>query len=114
MSQRPAAVVTVLFAAAVAAGTVLAGWWTVPALAFVRVRIVPRGARPVRSCVAGAVLGWGSLLGWTGFRGPAGLLARRAGGALGLPGWSFFAVTLLFAAVLAGTAARLARPGSPR
>lgn len=113
--RRGLGVVTPLvFAAAVAAGTVLAGWWAVPALSAVWVRAIPSLVRPVRSSMTGAVLGWGALLGWTAFRVPAGLLTRRVGGLLGLPGWGFVVITLVFAAALAGAAARVVRPVPPR
>jgi hypothetical protein len=105
---------TLVFAGLVAAGTVIAGWWTVPVLAAVWVRVVPRLRGAVRSCMLGAALGWGLLLGWTALEGPLDLLARRAGGVLELPGWGLVVATLLFPALLAGAAARVAQPAAPR
>jgi hypothetical protein len=105
---------TFIFAGLVAAGTVIAGWWTVPVLAAVWVRVIPRLRGAVRSCMLGAALAWGLLLGWTALEGPVGLLARRAGGVLGLPGWGLLVVTLLFPALLAGAAARVAQPAPHR
>jgi hypothetical protein len=104
---------TLVFAGLVAAGTVIAGWWTVPVLAAVWVRVAPRSRGAVRSCMLGAALGWGLLLGWTALEAPVDLLARRVGGVLELPGWGLFVATLLFPALLAGAAARVARP-TPR
>jgi hypothetical protein len=104
---------TIVFAGLVAAGTIAAGWWTVPVLtaAWVRMAPPPRGA--VRSCMLGAALGWGLLLGRIALEGPVELLARRAGGVLGLPGWGLVVATLLFPALLAGAAARAVQP-APR
>jgi hypothetical protein len=105
---------TLVFAGLVAAGTVVAGWWIVPVLAAVRVRAAPRPRGAVRSCMLGAALGWGLLLGRTALEGPVDLVALRAGGVLDLPGWRLIAATLLFPALLAGAAARVAQPAPPR
>ena len=104
----------VVFAALVALGTILGGWWTVPVLAALWVRMLPRLRSRVRSCMLGAALGWGGLLGWTAMEGPVGLVATRVGGVLELPGWGMVLVTLLFPALLAGAAARGAQPAPPR
>jgi len=108
------AVVLLAFALAVAAGTAALGWWMVPVLAAVRVRVISRDRAPVASCMAGAALGWALLLGWAAWHGPVGLVARRVGGALDLPPWGFALLTLIFAALLAGTASRAAKPSLPR
>jgi hypothetical protein len=100
------------FALAVAAGTAALGWWMVPVLAAVRVRALPRDRAPVASCMAGAALGWALLLGWDAWHGPAGLVARRVGGTLGLGAWGFVLLTLIVPALLAGAAARVAKPSS--
>ncbi len=99
---------TAAFAALVAVGTTLGGWWTVPLLAALWVRVLPRSG--VRSCLLGAALGWALLLGGTAVDGPVGLVAQRAGGVFQVPAWGFVLVTLLFPALLAGAAARAARP----
>jgi hypothetical protein len=104
---------TLIFAALVAVGTALAGWWVVPVLAGVWVRVLPR-RKLVRSCMLGAALGWALLLGRTALEGPVSLLARRLGGVLQLPGWGLLLVTVLFPALLAGAAARATRPAPPR
>jgi hypothetical protein len=98
-------------ALAFAGATAAAGWWTVPVVAAVWVRVSPRARSPARSCMAGAIIGWALLLGWVALRGPAGAVAGRVGGALGLPPWAFVLVTLLFPALLAGAAAQAAKPG---
>jgi hypothetical protein len=103
-----------VFAAVVAGGTAAAGWWIVPLLAAVRVRALPRERAPVVSSMAGAALGWALLLAWAALRGPAGAVARRVGGVLGIPPWGFIALTLVLAALLAGTAAQAVRPARSR
>jgi hypothetical protein len=105
---------TMVFGGAVAAGTLAAGWWTVPVLAAAWVRVAPRPRWAVRTCMLGAALGWGMLLGWSALKGPVDLLARRAGGVFGMPDWGLFVATLLFPALLAGAAARVAQPAPPR
>lgn len=91
--------------AACAAAVTLVGWWLIPVLAAVWVRGLPRAGSQIMTCGFGATLGWALLLAWDAARGPAGTLARRAGGVLLLPGWGFVALTLLFAALLGATAA---------
>jgi hypothetical protein len=103
-----------VFAALVAAGTVLEGWWTVPVLAAIWVRVLPHARARVRTCMLGAALGWSVLLGWTALEAPLTLVARRVGGVLQLPGWALIAVTILFPARRAGAAARAARPAPHR
>lgn len=102
------------FAVLVAAGTALAGWWVVPALAALRVRALPRDRAPVASSMAGAALGWALLLGWAALHGPAEAVARRVGGALGLPSWGFVLLTLAVPALLAGAAAATVNLGRSR
>ncbi len=77
------------------------GWWAVPLLAFAW-GIVARDERKPGDVVAlAAGLGWVWVLGWTAFAGPAGELARRASGVLGIPRFAFVAVTLVFPMLLA-------------
>jgi hypothetical protein len=108
--MKRALALTLAFAGATAA----AGWWTVPVVAAVWVRVARRDWSPVRSCMAGAAIGWALLLGWDALQGPVAAVARRVGGAVGLPPWGFVLVTLLFPALLAGAAAQMARPAVPR
>jgi hypothetical protein len=97
-----------------AGATAAAGWWTVPIVAAIWVRVAPRARRPVLSCTVAAAAGCALLLGWTALQGPVDAVARRVGGAVGLPPWGFVLVTLLFPAFLAGAAAVAARPAAPR
>ena len=94
---------------AVAAGTALAGWWTVPLIVAVWLWLSPAAGSPVRRAMLGAAMGWALLLCWTALQGPSGPLARRAGGLIGLPGWGLVLVTLLFPAALAGLVAVVIR-----
>ena len=97
------------FAVLTAAGTVAAGWWIVPILAALWVRVLPSDRKPA-TAVVGAALGWGALmaLGWLQGHVPA--LAHTLSSTFGLPPWGFLAATLLFPALLAGAAAALVKP----
>ena len=108
--MRRALLLALVFAAATAA----AGWWAVPIVAAIRVRVAPRDPRPVLSCTVAAAAGCALLLGWTALQGSAGAVAQRVGGAVGLPPWAFVLVTLLFPAFLAAAAAQAARSAAPR
>jgi hypothetical protein len=96
-----------LLAISAAAATLLAGWWTIPLLAAVWVRVLPRAT--ASTCAFGAALGWALLLAGAAVHGPAGTVAHRVGGVFLLPGWGFVALTLVFAALLAALAAIAAR-----
>ena len=98
-----------IFALCAAAATAVAGWWAIPVLAAAWMRILPGATARATICAIGAASGWTLLLVWDTAHGPAGTVARRVGGAFQLPGWGFVGVTLLFAALLAGTAAAAAR-----
>jgi hypothetical protein len=100
------------FAICAAVATSLAGWWLIPVLAAVWVRVLPRTDSPASTCGLGAASGWAVLLLVDAAQGPAGIVARRAGGVFLLPAWGFVGLTLLFGALLAATAAILA--GRPR
>jgi hypothetical protein len=100
-----------IFALCAAAGTAIAGWWTIPVLAAVWMRMLPRTAATATICGLGAASGWAPLLAWDAMHGPAGTVARRVGGVFQLPGWGFVGLTLLFATLLAATAAAAAGRG---
>ena len=93
------------FAICAAAATTLAGWWLIPVLAAVWVRVFPRTAAPASTCGLGTASGWALLLLGETARGPADMVAHRVGGVFLLPGWAFVGLTLLFGALLAATAA---------
>jgi len=97
------------FALCAATTTAAGGWWTIPLLAAAWVRLLPRDDATATICALGAASGWALLLAWDTAHGPAGAVARRVGGVFLLPGWGFVGLSLLFAALLAVTAAAAAR-----
>ena len=101
-----------LTAAAMAATTVCVAWWSVPLVAVISARVFPHA--PVRNAAAAGALAWGGLLAWSAWQAPVGPLMHRLGSLLQLPSWGLVAVTLLFPALLAGTAARVVRTASYR
>ena len=103
-----------LGAAGVAAGTWVGGWVALPvAGAFAgawqgwrlrRNASTSRFRGPAATAALAGTAGWAVLLLAGTVRGPVAEVAHLAGGVLGgLPGAAFFAVTLLFAGLLAGT-----------
>ena len=97
-----------VFALCAAATTVAGGWWTIPLLAAVWMRVLRRDDATASICGLGAASGWALLLAWDAAHGPVGTVARRVGGVFLLPSWGFVGLTLLFAALLAMTAAAAA------
>jgi hypothetical protein len=92
----------VLGIALFALATLWFGWWSVPVIAaFWGLWFAPTEA------VLAALLGWTGLLVWNATTGPILPYAKRLGGIFSLPGWVFMLVTLLFAALLAWSAAVL-------
>jgi hypothetical protein len=98
---------SLVLAGAVAAATFFAGWWTVPLVAAIGARVFPHAS--VRRAAAGGALGWGGLLGWTAWQAPLTPLSQRMAALFHLPPWGPLALTLLFPALLAASAARLTR-----
>ena len=97
----------VLLAAAFAIATVVLGWWAVPVVAAAW-GLVRRGLpRSGALAAAGAALGWAALLAWTALRGPLGTLAGQLAGIFGVPAAVLPVVALVFAALLAWSAAHL-------
>ena len=103
-----------MFALCAAAATAVGGWWTIPVLAAVWMRVLSRDAATATICAIGAASGWALLLVWDAAHGPVDTVAGRVGGVFLLPGWGFAGLTLLFAALLAATAAAAARRGRIR
>jgi hypothetical protein len=89
-----------------ALGTALLGWWAVPAIAAVYGFISPERRHGLSTALAGA-LAWGLLLAVTASQGPVLELAARVAAVLTLPTAALFVVTLVFPALLAGSAAEL-------
>ena len=95
------------------AGTATFGWLAIPAIALVWGVIAPSRLQAGVSAAVAAALSWALLLGWTATQGPVGTLARRVGGIFGVPAVVFFGMTLVFAALLAGSAALAAGALTP-
>lgn len=96
----------VLLAEAFAVATHALGWWTVPliAAAWALADRAPIVGRFTALCAAG---GWGTLLLLDAAKGPVGNMAARLGGVMGVPAVLLYALTLLFPALLAWSAARM-------
>ncbi len=102
------AVKFLLLTEAFAVVTFAAGWWGVPALAFVWGLAAESSARSARFSTICAAAGWGSLLLLDAARGPLGEVATRFGGVMGLPPVVLIGITLLFPALLAWSASTIA------
>jgi hypothetical protein len=96
---------TALLAAAFAAATAGLGWWSVAVVAALWGVLARTRRRPAAAAAVAAALAWGALLLWTTSRGAAGALAGKLGTTMGIPPAALFGVTLLFAALLAWSAA---------
>lgn len=82
--------------------TAYIGWWTVPLLALLLGMRLGAGAVGLA-----AVLGWAGLLARDAVAAPLLPYAGRLGGLFGLPGWSLVLLTVVFAGLLAWSAAAL-------
>lgn len=92
----------VIGAVGFAVATVYIGWWTVPLLALLLgIRLGPGAV----GLAAG--LGWAGLLARDALAAPLLPYAGKLGGLFGLPGWSLLLLTVLFAGLLAWSAAAL-------
>lgn len=87
------------------AGTVAIGWWSLPLICAAS-GLLLRRQRPlfVPAALSGAVA-WLLLLAFDAVTGEAGRLAASAGAVLGIPGWAFTSLTVMFASLLSGCAA---------
>ncbi len=104
--RRPTLQVAIL-SVAFALATVVLGWWAVPVLAGVWGVVARVDERPAVVAALGAGLGWILLLVWTAAQGPAGELAQRAAGVMGIPSALLFLITVLFPMMIAWGAAVL-------
>jgi len=90
-----------------AVATFAVGWWGVAVLALFWALVTESIRRPVRFATICAAAGWGSLLLLDAVRGPIGELASRFGGVMGVPPVALIAITLIFPALLAWSAASI-------
>ncbi len=96
-----------LLALALALATALFGWWAVPLPAALWGALRAARPRPALEAAAAAALGWLGLLGLAATRGPVVTLADQLGAIFNLPGPLVIVFTLVFPALLAGSAAGL-------
>ena len=99
-------VMVILLAEAFAVTTFGLGWWSVPVVAavFALISSSDRRAMIAAGCAAG---GWLTLLLLDFAKGPVGMMGTRLGGVMGLPPIALYAVTLIFPALMAWSAATL-------
>jgi len=97
-----------LLAVAIAFATVFLGWWAVPVVAFLWGLLAARLLRrPAGAAALAAVLAWAALLGMDAMGGRLTGLGTLFGSIAKLPSGVFFALSLLFPAALAWSAAAL-------
>mgnify|MGYP001600540828 FL=1 len=85
------------------------GWMTLPVIGFIYALADRRAFARGTIAALGAVLGWLAILGADAARGASiHMVASRMGQVMRLPATGFVLITLLFAALLAGTAAVIA------
>ena len=98
----------VLLAEGFAVATFALGWWTVPVLAALW-SLLTKGRYAPRNIGLAAAGGWASLLLLDAVRGPVITMGEQLGAVMGLPAWLLYVFTLLFPALLAWSAATIAR-----
>ena len=99
----------VLLSALLAGGTWFAGWWMVPVLgAAYGAWAASKRLTLITAALAGA-LSWGVILAYDASAGPMGRLLQVIGALFRVPGAALIVLTLAYAALLAVSAAALAR-----
>lgn len=97
-----------MLAIALALGTILVGWWSVPLVALGYGVLLRGSDHPGLAAAAGGAMAWGGYLGLAVIGGaPVAGFASSLAAAMQLPGWAPLLATLLFPALLAGLAAYL-------
>jgi len=97
-----------VLAVVLAFATVFLGWWGVPVVAFLWGLLTARLLRrPAGAAALAAVLAWAALLGMDAMGGRLTGLGTLFGSIAKLPSGVFFALSLLFPALLAWSAAAL-------
>ena len=102
-----------VLAVAFAAGTLFVGWWSVPVIALVWGWLVGPARRPATRAAVAAAIAWMAFLAFDAMRGPAGRLARTLGALMRLPPVALVVVTVLFAVILAWSAAIVGAESAP-
>lgn len=103
----------IMLSVVLALGTVLTGWWSVPAIAALYGMVSHRERRPGRTAALAAALAWGGYLAIAALGGaPVTSFGVRLAASMQLPPWAPIVATLCFPALLAGMACYLgARAG---
>jgi hypothetical protein len=98
----------------IALGTVLIEWWIVPVIGLAYGMVSRKTRWPGTVAALAGAVAWGGYLAIVGLGGaPVGAFGAGLARSMELPGWSLHLATLVFPALLAGTAAYLgARVGS--
>lgn len=104
----------IVLGVAFAAGTLFVGWWSIPVIALTWGWLVGPKRRPAVRAAAGAVLAWAAFLAHDAVRGPAGRLARTLGELMHLSAIVVIGVTVLFAVILAWSAAIVGAETAPK
>ena len=89
--------------------TWFAAWWTVPVVGAAYGAWAANRRLTLFTAMLAAVLGWGALLVYDASAGPVGRLLQVLGALFGVPGAALVVLTLVYAALLAVSAAALAR-----
>lgn len=100
---------TLLVALVIAASTWFLGWWSVPLIGVVYALLRGGEEHIVKEAAIGAMLGWAALLGWQATNPAFGRLSQAISGVFPVPAPVLMLVSIVFAGVLAGAAARLTR-----
>lgn len=93
----------------IACGTWFAAWWTVPVVGAAYGAWAAAQRAAVLTAALSAAVAWGALLAYDAAVGPAARLAHVFAELFHLPGGTLAIVTLAYAALLASSAAALAR-----
>lgn len=104
----------IVLGVAFAAGTFFVGWWSIPIIALAWGWLVGPKRRPAVRAAVGAALAWMGFLAYDTVRGPIGRLARTLGELMHLPAVVVVGVTLLFAIILAWSAAIVGAETAPK
>ena len=99
---------------AIAAGTWMVAWWTVPAVGAVWGYLRREDASAPLAAGVAAMLAWGLLLLLAASGAPKGSVMGTVGTAMQVGPWALIALSLAFPALLAASAAALVRAVSAR
>jgi len=99
----------VVLTVALALGTWLVAWWAVPVIGAAYGAWGARQRVTLLTALVAAIVAWGGLLAFTAMSGPMGRLLDVLGGVFRMPGGALVILTLAYGALLAVSAAAVAR-----